>query len=1095
MLDPQPLTYFQLPPDQKKVVDKICVQHSQARETGRPSSCFAHIEELPEKLRMAAWEQVLESEIMQFAANNNEFLPTLSELKTILGIADPIVDQAYRQVNRRITLPDTVLGKYRLVKMIHQTGQSRAFLASDEINRRTLFVKISNDPRQVVHLKREANLLGRLSHQSIVPLVGSELQGDQYILVLQNLPAQSLVDYAKTNELDDLDVTRIGIGLCDIVQFLHEHKIMHGDIKPENVLHKDDGHLWLIDFGLATDFDQGPYPKLDNTVHGRSPLYMPPEIASGKEHVDGPLADQFCVGGTLFYLISGEHPRSCVVSEGGGVTFPLNEIVAPGRDERFLDLCRRALHEDPEERFPSVAKLGDELRELAEILDKDKSRDARRRSMFVAVLFASVIALFTVWLGAVTFGWQPFRGSSLISRDTGKPKTAMEWRIENYGIDVENLNEKSFQPRLVLEESPGWPGMPPNIGKLYVGNDSSLFQLTPFMEYRLGDGKWMSCIPNKQQEWYCFLTAKDIEQNLPVFIQFNALGGEETGDYILGPFKLDIDLSQAMADVLSRKAQDRQSEIEKLTWLDSNANLWSLPSELVVNYGDAIAEIRCGTSVDMLDRRILVSDGNGERLIEYEGSNRNVQKQLDRLLQSKLGSLAKERVLYCQIQYSNGSASEVRRYIQTNPFGHTGTVESAVGLLTSQTNGPPAKFSTLYLQLDGIARVADVIDFLRVGPTRESLERRINLEFRAERPQLGFSPTFISRQIDLASEQGVLSSPTQKGVFESITVYDCYTVDRIFMPPIWEQVWIEVHFIDGRTYGPFSVKNEFPLPGHKARVAESLLKPGHSADLYLYCKQAFHSAETEDRKQSTVVRPFVFPPAGCDQFDVGTVRDINAPWLDEAFTELIVDDHLPITFKSNELGNLGTVHFEINQDQIRRDQKRSVSADLSPVLSGLVMAYRIGENYSEQSIIGNQKANRYDPKVYAVREAMRADLLKEGQVAVVGVPHESPETWGMIDSVRIGLDDSTVDLSVSPEVSAGNLIPWCFRKPVFVTTIKGEPEVLFVQFILPDGSPTKVYQVPVQMLEFDEPPKARQERMFDSIRGPAKMPALSPRPL
>lgn len=1073
MPDPQPLTYFQLPPEQKKVVDKICVQHSQARETRRPSSCYAHIEELPEKLRLAAWEQILESEIMQFAANNeHEFLPTLSELKTILGIADPIVDQAYRQVNPRITFPDTVLGKYRLVKMIHQSGQSRAFLASDEINRRTLFVKISNDPRQVAHLKQEANLLGRLSHQSIVPLVGSELQGDQYILVLQNLPAQSLLDYAKTHELDDLDVARIGIGLCDIVQFLHENKIMHGDIKPENILCKNDGHLWLIDFGYATDFDQGPYPKLDNVVFGETRMYMPPEIAGGKEHVDGPLVDQFCVGGTLFYLISGKHPRSCVVSEGGRVTFPLNEIVAPGRDERFLDLCRRAMHEDPEERFPSVAKLGDELRELAEILDKDKSRDARRRSMFVAVLFASVIALFTVWLGAVTFGWQPFRGSSLISRDTGKPKTAMEWRIENYDINVDSLNEKSFQPRLVLEESPGWPGMPPNIGKLYVGNDSSLFQLTPFMEYRLGDGKWRSCIPNKQQEWYCFLTAKDIEQNLPVFIQFDALGGEETGDYILGPFQLDIDLAQAMADALSHKTQDGQTEIAKLTWLDSNDNLWSLPSELVVKYGEAISEIRYGTSGDTLDRSISVSDSNGQRLIEYEGSNRNVQKQLDRLLQSKLGNLADERALYCQICYLNGSKSEVRKFARTNPFGHDGSIDSAIDLLNSEANGPPATFSSLYMRLNGIARVAEAIDFIEVGPSRDHLKRRIEVEFRRERPPLGFTPSARSSQADLSSEHAMLKSREDNGVLDSITVYRGFVVNRIYLPPIWEQVWIQVHFLDGRTFGPVSVKNDLPLPGHQAKVIERDLEPGHSAELYFYCQQFVRASGSRNGHQTVVVRPFVLPPVGCTRFSAGDKRYLKPPWLNEDYEGCVDDGRLSLEFFQGDAKAQGKVVFEVDRDRLDRDQEQSVSAELPADLSGFVKAFRVSGNDNGREFLDSRNRMRTDPRAYGAYHAMRARLSKEGPLIVVGIPHSRPEAWGAIDSVQIGPSKDELNVSITPNHSIyflSSKAPWWNNDPAFVKTVEGDPDFLFVRFHIADGTQSEVYKIPVEVLEYGEP--------------------------
>ena len=162
----------------------------------------------------------------------------------------------------------------------------------------------------------------------------------------------------------------------------HGVGIIHRDVKPENVMIRKDGLLKLMDFGIAQVLDLERM-----TVTGQllgSPAYMAPEIVEGK-----PLdfrTDVFSVGIMLYQLatgslpFAGKNPHEVLrrIAEG---KFPDPRTVGRGVDQALARIITRALARRPEDRYPDVGPLADELRAYL-----DRRRAGRRARRAARVL-------------------------------------------------------------------------------------------------------------------------------------------------------------------------------------------------------------------------------------------------------------------------------------------------------------------------------------------------------------------------------------------------------------------------------------------------------------------------------------------------------------------------------------------------------------------------------------------------------------------------------------------------------------------------------------------------------------------------------------
>ncbi|MBM4369905.1 MAG: serine/threonine protein kinase, partial [Deltaproteobacteria bacterium] len=244
----------------------------------------------------------------------------------------------------------------RLLERIGEGGIADVFRTTWE--GKAVALKVLRDPDRPAMRKRflrEGRLLQRLSHPGLVRCF-HVFGGSQPALVLELLRGEPLDDRIARRPMNGEEAVHLAQALLRVLQYLHEHGIVHRDVKASNVYCADDNRVVLMDLGLAVD----PADPLTTTLGDvlGTYAYMAPEQIAGAE--SDHRTDLYSLGITLYEAVCGARPFSArgaagwlSVHRSGGAT-PLIEV-APGIPVRLASLVDRLMSRDPAGRPPSAA--------------------------------------------------------------------------------------------------------------------------------------------------------------------------------------------------------------------------------------------------------------------------------------------------------------------------------------------------------------------------------------------------------------------------------------------------------------------------------------------------------------------------------------------------------------------------------------------------------------------------------------------------------------------------------------------------------------------------------------------------------------------
>lgn len=200
--------------------------------------------------------------------------------------------------------------RYHILKRLGDGGMADVYLAQDELLNREVAIKVLRgnlalEPVSLLRFQREANSASALNHPNIVEIydVGDE-EGHHYI-VMEYIKGRTLKQLIQQRgALEKNEALAIMDQLVGAVEEAHKKNIIHRDIKPQNVLIKDDGTVKITDFGIATVSDSLQLTQAD-TVLG-SVHYLAPELARGESA--SYQSDIYSLGICFFELLTGEVP-------------------------------------------------------------------------------------------------------------------------------------------------------------------------------------------------------------------------------------------------------------------------------------------------------------------------------------------------------------------------------------------------------------------------------------------------------------------------------------------------------------------------------------------------------------------------------------------------------------------------------------------------------------------------------------------------------------------------------------------------------------------------------------------------------------------
>lgn len=203
-----------------------------------------------------------------------------------------------------------LVGRYRIQRPLGGGGQSYVYLATNEKTAQQVALKFlkTDDEEGRARLEREARSAGRIWHRNVVRIWGVDYLGDEPFIVSEYVVGRPLTP-DRTRPLDDtlLILRQIAQGLAAS----HAADIIHRDIKPDNILLKDDGTAVIVDFGLGKSTNLGQHEPTEVDVTGAgtimgTPGYMSPEQAEARQF--GSASDIFSFGVLALELLIFENP-------------------------------------------------------------------------------------------------------------------------------------------------------------------------------------------------------------------------------------------------------------------------------------------------------------------------------------------------------------------------------------------------------------------------------------------------------------------------------------------------------------------------------------------------------------------------------------------------------------------------------------------------------------------------------------------------------------------------------------------------------------------------------------------------------------------
>ncbi len=307
-------------------------------------------------------------------------------------------------------LTGITVGRFAIRARLGAGGMGEVYLADDTKLKRHVALKrvaprLRSDPSYRRRLLSEAQRASFLSDQHIAHVYDVFEENDETFLVMEYVQGVTL-RHSIHKPAEVKDFLNVAVQCAQALVAAHEKRIVHCDIKPENILLTPDGQVKILDFGVAKGLPERQDPNATETAETQSgpligtPAYMAPEVLLGKEP-DG-RADIFSLGVVFYEALAGRHPFRAPTSAATNERIlhedpPSLDRPVPAELKRIL---AKMLAKDPAERYATAADL------LVDLHALERGRPAPQPWKF-NLRVAAVLALLASVCGVSYWVWHP----------------------------------------------------------------------------------------------------------------------------------------------------------------------------------------------------------------------------------------------------------------------------------------------------------------------------------------------------------------------------------------------------------------------------------------------------------------------------------------------------------------------------------------------------------------------------------------------------------------------------------------------------------------------------------------------------------------
>jgi serine/threonine-protein kinase len=311
-------------------------------------------------------------------------------------------------------------GRYRVERTLGSGGMAVVYLAHDEELHRRVAIKVlaehlAGDDSFRARFLQESKLAGRLSHPNVVQVYDAgETEGSPYI-VMEYVPGDTI---AQRGKLSYREAVPLALQACAGLQHAHAAGLVHRDVKPANLLVREDDVLKIADFGIARAAELTRLTE-HGTVLGTA-AYLSPEQAAGEEVTTA--TDIYSLGAVVYELLTGRPPykfeslAELAAQQKGGIITPLRDLESTV-PEPVEAAVMHALAREPRFRPASAADFADELAAASELpvepllataitepLHSRTYRSVPGSSAWLWIVGAAAVATVAVVLGLLSLG-------------------------------------------------------------------------------------------------------------------------------------------------------------------------------------------------------------------------------------------------------------------------------------------------------------------------------------------------------------------------------------------------------------------------------------------------------------------------------------------------------------------------------------------------------------------------------------------------------------------------------------------------------------------------------------------------------------------
>jgi serine/threonine protein kinase/tetratricopeptide (TPR) repeat protein len=229
----------------------------------------------------------------------------------------------------------------------------------------------------------EGRLLAKVRHPNVVTVHGAERINDRVGLVTEFVDGRTLAEIVKCDgPFGFAETLSVALDLCRALTAVHQAGLLHGDVKPQNVMRQHDGRIVLMDFGAGHQSHEAAARAAG------TPLFLAPEVLSGAAATAQ--SDIYSLGVLLHYLLTASYPvvgptlLDIRRAHAAGRRTPLRQA-RPDLPGRFLAVIERALESDRRRRFSSADEMRRSLENVAAARHRRRAASAATALVLIGI--------------------------------------------------------------------------------------------------------------------------------------------------------------------------------------------------------------------------------------------------------------------------------------------------------------------------------------------------------------------------------------------------------------------------------------------------------------------------------------------------------------------------------------------------------------------------------------------------------------------------------------------------------------------------------------------------------------------------------------